>query len=175
MGLYSYDIAVASASAVTVTAVMSEAPTYTVTAVRLLAEPVFNSSALINGVSLLPGDPLVSATGGTVTSTSPLIVYGATTAARSSSTISGTYSSATTSAAFVIPFGTTFNSATAESDVGGSPRRYSYEAHFVTGSVGATALAERIISGDIQMTIGVELRVPAGGTSSNKAISVTQV
>jgi hypothetical protein len=165
MGLYSYDIEIASAAAKTVTATMCSAPTYTVSSVRLVAQPVFYGSAQINGVSYSPGEPLIQATGGTVFTTSPLSVTGATTTALSTTVITGTYSSATTAAVFVVPFGTTFNASTAETDAGGSPREYG----------GVTALAETIIAGDIRVSIGREPRVPAGGPSTYKACSVTQV
>lgn len=175
MGLYSYDIEIASAAAKTVTATMCSAPTYTVSSVRLVAQPVFYGSAQINGVSYSPGEPLIQATGGTVFTTSPLSVTGATTTALSTTVITGTYSSATTAAVFVVPFGTTFNASTAETDAGGSPREYKYTASFVTSNGGVTALAETIIAGDIRVSIGREPRVPAGGPSTYKACSVTQV
>lgn len=175
MGLATYDILVGSASNVAVTAVMCSAPTYTVSSVRMLAQPVFKSAALINGVNYSPGQPLISAAGGTVSSVSPLAVIGATTASISSVTITGTYSSAATAATFIVPFGATFNSETKEHEVNGSPRDYTYIASFVASSGGVTSVAETIIAGKVYVTIENVTRVPAAGTSSNKACLVTQV
>lgn len=175
MGLANYDITISAAANVTVTAVMCSAPTYTVSAVRMLAQPVFKSAALINGVNYSPGQSLISADGGTVTTTVPLTVTGATTAAVSAVTINGTYSSAATSATFIVPFGASFNSATNEYAVGGSPRDYSYTASFIASAGGVTSVAETIIAGKVYVTIENVPRVPAAGSSSNKACSVTQV
>ena len=175
MGRENYDITISAAANVTVTAVMCSAPTYAVSAVRMLAQPVFKSAAVINGVNYSPGQPLISASGGTVTATAPLNVTGSTTAAATSVTINGTYSLATTAATFIVPFGTTFNSATKEYEVGGSPRNYTYTASFIATAGGVTSVAETIIAGNVYMTIENAPRVPAAGTSSNKACSCTQV
>ena len=175
MALDSYDISVVSAQAVTLTATMCSAPTYTVSSVRLSSQPVFRESANINSVQYSPGENLISSTGGTVISSSPFFAYGTTTAASLAITATGTYSSATTAATFIIPFGSTFNSATKEYDVGGSPREYSYVTSFVTSSGGVTATAEMIIAGKIYVAIENQIRVPVAGPATYKACSVTQV
>lgn len=174
MGLYSYDIAITKAENATVTASMCSAPTYTVSSVRLIASPVFRESATINGNPYLPGDPLLSASGGTVLSTSPFVTTGATVTARTATTITGTYSTATTAATFVVPFGVTFNAATAEHEVGATPRDYSYTASFISVSGGVTAVAETIIAGSIRVDVESVPRVPTV-SSGYKACSVTQV
>jgi hypothetical protein len=173
MSVSSFEVAITQAQAVTVTATMCSAPTYTVSAVRLYANPVFSDTATINGSQYGPGSPLISATGGTVASTAPFVVQGATTAAISSTTINGTYSTANLTAAFVIPFGTTFNGSTNEYDVGGSPRLYDYTARFISISGGVTATADLITAGSIRLSVGSVPRVPLSD-STYKACSVTQ-
>lgn len=173
MALDSYDITVRPAAPVTVTATMCSAPTYAVSGVLVEAEPVFSEPAEINDVSYYPGSPLVSAIGGSVASSSPFVVTGATTATVVMTSITGTYYSSSSSAVFVIPFGTTFNASTRESDVGGSPRRYKYRANFLSAIGAATAVAEQIIAGNIRIVVDTPLRV--GGGTPNKACSITQV
>lgn len=175
MAVASYDVTIASARTVAVTAIMCSAPTYSVDSVRVRAWPVFRNASIINGEAYAPGERLVTATGGTVNSTSPFIAVFATTAQAARVDISGTYSSAATAATFVIPFGATFNSSTLETDVGGSPRQYSYIADFIATYGGATVAAETIVSGQILVTIENDLRVPLVPKTSNKACSVTQI
>jgi hypothetical protein len=175
MALSSYDITITSAANVTATATMCSGPTYTVTAVRITAQPVFTDFASINDTQYPAGSNLISATGGTVVTSSPYVVTGATTAAIAKTTITGTYSTVTNIATFVIPFGTSFSSSTPEYSVGGSPREYDYSAYFVKTSGGVTSVADMIIAGKVRMQIGTEPRVPSGGSSTYLACSVTQV
>lgn len=171
MGLSSYDITISQASAVTVTAVMASAPTYTVAAVRLVAQPVFKDFASINGIQYSPGDSLVSAIGGTVSTALVSTVTGATTAAASTTSITGAYYTTTKTAAFVVPFGTTYSSSASEWQSGASPREYGYTASFISSSSGVTAVAEQIIAGKVYLSLDRQIR---GQSSENKAVSVSQ-
>lgn len=168
-----FDISIASAVGVTVTATMCSAPTYAVSAVRIVADPVFTGTATVNEVQYGPGSPLISVTGGTVLSTYPFVVTGATTATVSSTTIAGVYSTAATTATFVIPFGTTYSATAAEYEPGASPREYEYSARFITTSNGVTAVADLITDGKIRLAIGTKPRVPVSD-STYKACLVTQ-
>lgn len=177
MALAAYDIVISQASAVTVTAAMCSAPPYTVNGVRLVAEPLFTEQVTINDASYYPGDALITAQGGTVTSDRPASISGATTATAAITTIFGSYYTASNTAIFTIPFGATFNAQSSEYRPGGSPREYKYRANFISidaDPIGDEPLvAEQIIAGEIRMAIGQTLRV--GGASPNKACSVTQV
>jgi hypothetical protein len=175
MGLLSYSVAITAASNVTVTATMCSAPTYTVSSVKLSAQPVFSEYTSINNTQYQPGENLVRATGGTVVSSSPYIVVNATTATVAATVITGVYSSATTSAAFVLPFGATYDAATKEYETAGSPRQYDYSAYFIKSAGGSTSVADMIIGGTVQMRIGYTPRVPSDGSSTYRACSVTQV
>jgi len=175
MALSSYDITITSAANVTATATMCSGPTYTVTAVRITAQPVFTNFTSINNTQYPAGSNLVSATGGTVVTTSPYVVTNATTAAIAKTTITGTYSTVTNAATFVIPFGASFNSATQEYEVNGSPREYDYAAYFIKTSGGVTSVADMIIAGKVRMQIDSTPRVPSAGSTTYLACSVTQV
>jgi len=69
---------------------------------RLIATPQFAELVNINGVAYPPGSPLVTSTGGTVYSTNPLVVDGATTSTADIIWINGTYAQNTKTAAAVI-------------------------------------------------------------------------
>lgn len=175
MAVSTYDIIIANARTVAVTAIMCSAPTYTIETVRLLAQPLFKNLAVIGGIQYAPGVPLITSAGGTIVSTVPFVSSGATTASVSVIAITGTYSTAAKAATFIVPFGESFDRDSNETDVGGSPRQYGYEANFIATSGGVTSIAETIVSGQIRVTIENPPRVTLNPPTTNKACSITQV
>ena len=163
MAVSSYDIVLTSGQGATVAATMCSAPSYAVSGVRTKVYPKFAEAASINGVSYYAGSPLISYTGGTVVSSSPVVVNGATTSASSTVTLSGAYSVATTTAVITIPWGVLPATST-----------FYYESMLLNGS----AEADDILSGHIYVPVTTPPRIPTtggGGGDTGGACNVRQL
>lgn len=152
-----YNISITSASQKNINAYFCTGATFTPVDVSVELTPVFSEVASINGAAYQPGSPLITATGGTVASTAPFIVTGATTAAVTVANIDGVYQdngNGTGNALFTIPYGTTFDPDSLEHESGGSPRQYLYSAYltnqvsnvtkFMTGTIFVNVAPPRV-------------------------------